>query len=63
MVDGEGGGPFRELAVSFSGLSWPGSVKCENRQSGRALLARLGFAAISRRDLHCRVLEGEGGEW
>ena len=33
-------------------------MKCESRQSGRALLARLGFAAISRRDLHCRVCRG-----
>lgn len=37
-------------------------MKCESRQSGRTLLARLGFAAISRRDLHCRVCGEEGGE-
>lgn len=37
-------------------------MKCERRHSGRALLARLGFAAISRRDLHCRVCGEEGGE-
>lgn len=44
-----------------SRLSQPvtaGSVKCESEQSGRALLARLGFAAISRRDLHCRDCRG-----
>lgn len=41
-----------------SSLSFPGSVTCESRQSGSALLARLGFAAISRRDLHCRVCRG-----
>lgn len=60
-VNGVGGGLFRALQRDIAGflcLSWPGSVQCESRQSGRALLARLGFAAISRRDLHCRVCRG-----
>lgn len=51
-------GSYRGEERGFLGLSWPGSVKCENRQSGRPLLARLGFAAISGRDLHCRVCRG-----
>lgn len=63
VVDGVGGsGLFRDLQRDIAGLSrprhGPGSVKCESSQSGRALLARLGFAAISRRDLHCRVCRG-----
>ena len=59
-VVGVGGGLFRELHSRVSGpvMSRPGSVKCKSEQSGRALLARLGFAAISRRDLHCRVCRG-----
>lgn len=59
-----GGSTLRELRrdVGFLGLSFSGCVKCESRQSGRTLLARLGFAAISRRDLHCRVCGEEGGE-
>ncbi|KAM7408893.1 hypothetical protein PAMA_002559 [Pampus argenteus] len=51
-----GGGLYRERG--FLSLSCPGSVKCESRQSGRARLARLGFAAISGRDLHCRDCRG-----
>lgn len=43
---------------SWTFLACHGFVKCEKRQSGSALLARLGFAAISRRDLHCRVCRG-----
>lgn len=53
-VQGAKTGTYRH----FLSLSRPGSVKCESEQSGRALLARLGFAAISRRDLHCRDCRG-----
>lgn len=55
-------GATRGRSGVFLGLSFSGCVKCESRQSGRTLLARLGFAAISRRDLHCRVCGEEGGE-
>lgn len=58
-LGGVGGGPVRGATEGhFLGLSRPGSVKCESRQSSRALLARLGLAAISGRDLHCRVCGG-----
>lgn len=53
-VQGAKTGTYRD----FLSLSRPGSEKCESEQSGRALLARLGFAAISRRDLHCRDCRG-----
>lgn len=51
-------GATRGRSGVFLGLSFSGCVKCESRQSGRTLLARWGFAAISRRDLHCRVRGG-----